>query len=129
MPRFVSLPERQHTYGAELTQLYRFRGLERAKKDNSRLFSQQCLESFATENIGAGSDTVSTGLQSFVYHLLRLPGGWERIRDEIRSAQKQGRCQDEIISYADAAQLPYLQACIKEGLRVFAPVPGMFVPW
>lgn len=103
----------------------RFKGLEKAKKDNSRLFNQRCLESFATANIGAGSDTVSTGLQSFVYHLLRHPGGWQRIRDEIKEAQKQGRCFGEVVSYNDAIQLPYLQACIKEGLRVFAPVAGM----
>ncbi|ROW05402.1 hypothetical protein VSDG_00565 [Cytospora chrysosperma] len=99
-----------------------FKGLEKAKKDRSRFFNQRCLEAFATANVGAGSDTVSTGLQSFVYHLLRYPGGWQRIRDEIRAAQEEGRCQGEVISYDDAVRLPYLQACIKEGLRVMSPI-------
>ncbi|KAK8121115.1 hypothetical protein PG999_005235 [Apiospora kogelbergensis] len=99
-----------------------FRGLERAEKDGSTLFDLRCLQSFATANVGAGSDTVSAGLQSFVYHLLRHPTGWGRIADEIADAQKLGRCQDDIISYEDATQLPYLQAAIKEGLRMFAPV-------
>lgn len=43
-----------------------FRGLDKARKDGSRLFNQRCLEAFATAKVGAGSDTVSTGLQSFV---------------------------------------------------------------
>lgn len=100
-----------------------FRGLEKAKKEKSRVFNQRCLEAFATANVGAGSDTVSTGLQSFVYHLLRHPGGWAKIRAEIRAAQKEGgRCLGEVVSYEDAVRLPYLTACIKEGLRVFAPI-------
>ncbi|KAG6366701.1 hypothetical protein INS49_000880 [Diaporthe citri] len=99
-----------------------FRGLEKAKKDRSRLFNQRCLESFATANVGAGSDTVSAGLQSFVYHLLRAPGGWRRAQDEIREARRGGRCGGQVVSFADAARLPFLQACIKEGMRVHAPI-------
>lgn len=101
-----------------------FKGLEKAKKDKSRLFNQRCLESFATANVGAGSDTVSAGLQSFVYHLLRLPNAWQRVRDEIREAQRQGRCGGAVVSFNDAAQLPYLQASIKEAMRVHSPISG-----
>ncbi|KAK7991890.1 cytochrome p450 [Apiospora saccharicola] len=81
-------------------------GLDKAVQDGSRLFNLRCLQSFATANVGVGSDTVSAGLQSFVYHLLRHPTG----------------CQDGIVSYEDATQLLYLQAAIKEGLRMFAPI-------
>ena len=56
------------------------------------------------------------------YYLLRHPTGWQRCLDEIDEARKHGRCHGEVISYEDATQLPYLQACIKEGLRMFAPV-------
>ncbi|KAK7931347.1 hypothetical protein PG985_002059 [Apiospora marii] len=99
-----------------------FRGLDKAEQDGSRLFDLRCLQSFATANVGAGSDTVSAGLQSFVYHLLRHPTGWRRIADEIAEARGQGRCRDDVVSYEDATRLPYLQAAIKEGLRVFAPI-------
>lgn len=46
------------------------------------------------------------------------------MRDEIDSAQKEGRCQDQIVAYDDAAKLPFLQANIKEALRIFAPIPS-----
>lgn len=36
----------------------------------------------------------------------------------------EGRCQDGIITYDDAAKLPFLQANIKEALRIFAPAPS-----
>lgn len=66
------------------------------------------------------------GLQSFVYHLLkqRQPAGawgWQRIRTEIDAARKDGHCQGDVVSYEDAAELPYLQAAVKEGLRMFGP--------
>lgn len=59
-----------------------------------------------------------------MYHLIRHFNAWQRIRDEIDAAQKDGRCKDEIITYEDAARLPFLQANIKEALRIFAPVPS-----
>ncbi|ORY62979.1 cytochrome P450 [Pseudomassariella vexata] len=99
-----------------------FRGLDKAKKDKSKIFDLRCLQSFATANVGAGSDTVSAGLQSFIYYLLRHPTGWKRCVAEMDAARKNGHCEGEVVSYNDATQLPYLQACIKEGLRMFAPV-------
>lgn len=77
----------------------------------------------ATGAVGAGSDTVSCALQSFVYHMNRHPDAWQRVREEMDEATKEGRCQDQVVSFADAQKLPFLQICIKEALRVFAPVP------
>lgn len=76
-----------------------------------------------TEDPSAGSDTVSCALQSAVYHMIRHPSAWQRARAEIDEAQARGGlCGDRVVSYADAQQLPYLQACFKEALRVFHPV-------
>jgi cytochrome P450 len=81
------------------------------------------MQSQATNNVGAGSDTVSCALQSAIYYLLRHPATWRRARDEIEAARHDGRCLSPVVSYADAQQLPYLQACVKEALRINAPVP------
>ena len=101
-----------------------FRALNKPGQENPYWNEGRLLAS-AIANLGAGSDTVSCGLQSFVYHLLRHPDGWQRIRDEIDAARKKGHCQDPVIKFEDAAKLPYLQAAIKEALRIWAPVPSM----
>lgn len=76
-----------------------------------------------TANVGAGSDTVSCALQSFLYHMARTPGTWARARAEILGAVEAGRCGSRVVSYEDASRLPYLQACVKEALRIHSPVP------
>lgn len=72
--------------------------------------------------VAAGGDATSTVLQSFLYHMIRHPTAWGRLRDQIDAARKEGRCRDRVISFADAQKLPFLQICIKEAMRVFAPV-------
>ncbi|KAH7021349.1 cytochrome P450 [Microdochium trichocladiopsis] len=78
------------------------------------------VHSAATNAVAAGSDTVATGLQSFVYHMIRHPHAWAKAREEIDAA---GLPDAEVIAYGDAQNLTYLQACIKEALRVFSPAP------
>lgn len=85
------------------------------------------VEAQTTTNIGAGSDTVSAGIQSTLYYMILHPETWERARDEIRAARRGGLCEGRVVSYADAQQLPYMQACIKEALRIQAPVPSKLV--
>ena len=55
--------------------------------------------------------------------MIRHPNAWQRARAEIDQARAQnGICGDSVVTYADAQRLPYLQACFKEALRIFAPV-------
>lgn len=82
------------------------------------------VEAQTTTNVGAGADTTSCALQSIFYHMARHPETWQRARAEIDEARQQGRCQSAVISLADAQGLLYLQACIKEALRINAPVPS-----
>ncbi|KAH9905052.1 cytochrome P450 [Xylariomycetidae sp. FL2044] len=99
-----------------------FRGVEKAKQDRFD-FNERHLLAAAVSNLGAGSDTVSCTLQTFVYFVHRQPDRWNRVRDEIEEAMAQGRCHGDVISFDDASRLPYLAACINECLRVMAPVP------
>lgn len=77
----------------------------------------------ATNNVGAGADTVNSALQSFFYHLLRNPETLRKAKLEVDDAVKNGRCTSKVVSFSDAQQLHYIQACIKEALRFFTPVP------
>ncbi|KFY35733.1 hypothetical protein V494_05668 [Pseudogymnoascus sp. VKM F-4513 (FW-928)] len=68
-------------------------------------------------NIGAGSDTTAITLSSILYHLLKYPATYRRLRDEIDGSVNSGTISDPI-TFKEATQLPYLQAVIKEGLRL-----------
>jgi cytochrome P450 len=73
--------------------------------------------------VGAGPDTVAAGLQSFVYHMIRRPDAWARAYSEFAQAVRKGMCKDPVVFYADAQRLGFVQACVKEALRIFGPVP------
>ncbi|KFH47378.1 Pisatin demethylase-like protein [Hapsidospora chrysogenum ATCC 11550] len=96
----------------------------RAVEKNPDRVSELDVYAQTTGAVGAGSDTISCALQAFVYYMLRHPNAWQRARDEIDEAIKtHGICQDPVVTFADTLKLPFLQACIKEAMRVFAPVP------
>jgi cytochrome P450 len=67
----------------------------------------------------AGTETTASLLSGLTYLLLTYPESMKKLVDEIRSAFK----SSEDISMEAMASLPYLNACIKEGLRRYPPVP------
>lgn len=73
----------------------------------------------ATNVVGAGSDTTSCLLQSVFYHFLRNPETMLRARAEVDRI----RSSDRVLSFSAVRELPYLQACIKEALRIHCPIP------
>ncbi|KAG8628055.1 hypothetical protein KVT40_003928 [Elsinoe batatas] len=74
-------------------------------------------------NIGAGSDTTSVSLSGILYHLLRNPTKLALLRAELDTARTNGNLSP-IPTHQQAQALPYLQACIKEGLRLH-PATGL----
>ncbi|KAH7346364.1 cytochrome P450 [Rhexocercosporidium sp. MPI-PUGE-AT-0058] len=71
----------------------------------------------AVGNLGAGSDTVSSVLQAFVYYMIRNPEMLDMLRKELDSAHLA-----DVPTFEETQNLPILQACIKETLRVHPPV-------
>jgi cytochrome P450 len=65
----------------------------------------------------AGGETVSTFLAGTTSFLLQHPNTLRRLQAEIRSAFP----SYESINAQKAQQLPYLQAVINEGLRLYPP--------
>ncbi|PSK59404.1 Isotrichodermin C-15 hydroxylase [Elsinoe australis] len=74
-------------------------------------------------NVGAGSDTTSVSLSGILYHLIKNPDKMTKLRAEIDAKASQGDLSP-LTTYAQAQSLPYLQACIKEGLRMH-PATGL----
>lgn len=69
----------------------------------------------------AGSDTTTTAVQSILLAIILNPRVYKSLKLEIRIAVTQGLVSLPIQD-AEARQLPYLHACIFEGLRKFPPL-------
>ena len=70
-------------------------------------------------NSVAGSDTLTITLTSIVYFLLRNPACTTRLVSELDEA-----LESEALAVKDVLGLPYLDACIKESMRLVAPFGG-----
>lgn len=73
-------------------------------------------------NIAAGSDTTSLTLTAVLFYLYRNPACLEKLRKEISDAGLDSTAQS---SFRDLQNMPYLQAAIKEALRMH---PGTGFP-
>ncbi|CAI7657147.1 unnamed protein product [Penicillium discolor] len=67
----------------------------------------------------AGTETTATALSGLLYHLLMTPEKMSIIVDEVRGAFQKG----SDIEMRALERMPYLNACIEEGLRIYPPVP------
>ncbi|KAL7817966.1 cytochrome P450 [Trichoderma aethiopicum] len=77
------------------------------------------IEAEVATLLDAGSDTTAISLVHAMYFLLKTPSALSRLRDELRDALGDDQ---EIATYADVKNLPYLHACINESLRLLPPV-------
>lgn len=76
-------------------------------------------------NMTAGSDTTATTIRATLLCIITNPRVYRILVDEIDGATANGIIPSEagmVVSEAQARSLPYLQACIKEGLRWYPPV-------
>lgn len=68
----------------------------------------------------AGSDTTATGIRSTLLNIITNPRVLSKLREEINAA----KLSWPIAKDSEIRQMPYLQASIREGLRLFPPVSG-----
>ncbi|CAL1708270.1 unnamed protein product [Somion occarium] len=70
-------------------------------------------------SIIAGSDTSATNLTHLFYFLLKNPKMKKRLQEEIDRVFPQG---EETADYTKQSEMPYLNACINEALRLYPAV-------
>ena len=75
-------------------------------------------------NIVAGSDTTAVSISSLLYHLIRTPRAMQKLREEIAHHIENGKTTVDRVTFKASQEIPYLQACIKEGLRLH-PATGL----
>lgn len=96
------------------------------QENNPEKMSMREIQIGAGQNIGAGADTTGSTLTVILYYLCQNPEVVLKLREEIAEARKRGELSDTI-KYQEAIKLPYLQAVIKEGMRIF-PIIAMPLP-
>ncbi|RDW56936.1 hypothetical protein BP5796_13003 [Coleophoma crateriformis] len=89
------------------------------RHNDERGMSHRELMGTAEILIVGGSETTSTVLTGVTYYLLMSPEKYEKAKKEVRNAFKSG----EELTLQSTAQLPYLQAVLEEGLRIYPSVP------
>jgi len=88
--------------------------------DASRMTRNEIVQN-AGLFMGAGSETTAGALAGLAFHLTQAQQAYKRLTEEVRSRFK----HEEEIGMRAVSNLPYLQACIEEGLRIYSPVPDM----
>lgn len=75
----------------------------------------------AFDMLFAGIDTTSSGTIGILFCLAKHPDKQARLREELRAILPN---KDSPLTAENMRNLPYLRACIKEGLRMYSPVSG-----
>lgn len=87
------------------------------------------LRSEALIFMTVGSVNPLGAISGTLLHIITNPRVYTKIQDEIDMAVRDSRAPPAsggLITGAQTKQLPYLQATIREGLRLWAPVDGLF---
>ena len=72
-------------------------------------------------NVIAGSDSTAVVMRTLFYHLLTDPASLHRLVEEFRTASQTNPVSNPFPSYRDVADLPFLDACVNEAVRLHPP--------
>ncbi|UPK91762.1 hypothetical protein LCI18_002697 [Fusarium solani-melongenae] len=89
------------------------------KPRGSMTLSKEQIYGNAGILIIAGSETTATALSGQLYYLCQTPSVMKKLVEEVRNYFK----SEEEIDLLSVQKLPYLGACLEEGLRLYPPVP------
>ena len=87
----------------------------RESKPNT--FSDRDVMTVLLANLNAGSDTTAISLRAVLYYVLRTPRILPRLLHELDSSNL-----SMPVTWKESQQLPYLDACVKEALRLHPAV-------
>ncbi|KAH7092538.1 cytochrome P450 [Paraphoma chrysanthemicola] len=98
-------------------------GFLEAKQDHPDLVTDNEVLGYMIINILGGADTLAIVIKAIFYHILRTPRAHTLLVSELRSALSTLAYPPP---YTALEKLPYLDACIKEGLRMHPVVGHIF---
>ncbi|KAL1863915.1 hypothetical protein Daus18300_008064 [Diaporthe australafricana] len=94
-------------------------------KDGEQVMDDTELMSHAAANVLAGSDTTAATLRALFYNLCRNSEVHDKLLFEVDEAVRNGQLSDPV-TFEEARQLKYLQAVLKESLRIH-PAIGLLL--
>ena len=96
-----------------------------AKSTHPDVVNDSQVFSYTVSNVNAGSDTTAISLRAVLYYALKHPEVLSKLREELRRALQAGRITVPV-SWKQSQELPYLDAVIKEALRLH-PAVGLLL--
>ena len=75
----------------------------------------------------AGGDSTATLIKTTTLYLISNYRVLRKLRRELDEAERAGRISSPVVTNKESLQLPYLQAVVKEGLRIFVPGHGLLI--
>ena len=89
-----------------------------SKETHPDLVDDNQIISDVLVNLLAGADTTAVALRATFYYMLKNPSVYNKVSAEVQAA---GFDRSKPVPYSGARQLPYLEACVREALRIHAP--------
>lgn len=97
-----------------------------AKNEHPKVVTDNQVFSYTVSNMNAGSDTTAISLRAILYYTLKSPRVSEKLHDELFTALQENRISLPVSWKQSQEQLPYLDAVIKEALRLH-PAVGLLL--
>lgn len=97
-----------------------------AKRDHPKVVTDNQVFSYTVSNMNAGSDTTAISLRAILYYTLRNPKVLSNLKQELNTAYEEKRITLPVSWKHSQEELPYLDAVIKEALRLH-PAVGLLL--
>jgi len=97
-----------------------------AKHQHPNIVNDNQVLSYTVSNMNAGSDTTAISLRAILYYTLKNPQASKKLYQELTIALEENRISLPVSWKQSQEQLPYLDAVIKEALRLH-PAVGLML--
>jgi cytochrome P450 len=97
-----------------------------AKHEHPNIVNDNQVFSYTVSNMNAGSDTTAISLRAIIYYTLKNPPTNIKLHEELSVALEENRISLPVSWKESQEQLPYLDAVIKEALRLH-PAVGLML--
>lgn len=97
-----------------------------AKTEHPNIVNDNQVFSYTVSNMNAGSDTTAISLRAILYYTLKTPRVYTKLNQELNNAFEENRISLPVSWKQSQEQLPYLDAVIKEALRLH-PAVGLML--